>query len=101
MSADAFERTMAELNPSGTAFTEQLQAAQRELARLAAIERELKRDDARLGEKLAALRHGLEATTKSLTAAHERRARLVKELAACDDDVATLEAQKADASAKM
>ena len=98
MSADDFSKLNSQLNPAGTAFNERLQAAQREFAQLQAIEKELKTDDARFNQQLQTLRQTLESQSKSLTNLHAKRSRLAKELAACDEEIAKLDAQKAETS---
>ena len=68
MSADDFARLQSELNPAGTAFTERLQAAEREFAALQAVEKELKTDEAKFRAHLQALRQSLETNSRSLSA---------------------------------
>ena len=101
MSADDFARLQSELNPAGTAFTERLQAAEREFAALQAVEKELKTDEAKFSAHLQALRQSLETNSRSLSAVHAKRARLAKELAACDEEIGRLDAEKAEVSARM
>ena len=101
MSADDFARLQSELNPAGTAFTERLQAAEREFAALQAVEKELKTDEAKFSAHLQALRQSLETNSRSLSAVHAKRARLAKELAACDEEISRLDAEKVEVSARM
>jgi hypothetical protein len=101
MSADDFLKLQAEINPAGHAFTERLQAAQREFAQLQAVEQQLAADQVRVNAHVRTLRESLEGDVKALTAAHAKRARIAKDLAACDEEIAKLEAQKAETSRKI
>ena len=100
-SADDFEKLARQLNPAGTAFSERLSAASREFNALQAIERQLKADEAQFNSIMASLRQSLEGTARSLTAVHAKRARLAKELAACDADIVKLEATKEKTTAQI
>ena len=94
MSADDFERLSAEINPAGTAFSARLTAATQELSRLQAIEQELREDARCFDAHMNTVRHRLESTVRSLSAAHAKRARLIKELAQCDGDINKYEKEK-------
>ena len=63
--------------------------------------RRLKADEEKFAVELQRLRQGLEGTSRSLSSAQARRLKLAKELAACDEEIAKLEATKASTTAKI
>lgn len=101
MSADDFANTMKQINPAGTAFTERLQAAQREFQALQAMEKELKHDEHKFKQQLASLQQSLEGTTRSLASLHSKRAKLAKEMNQCDEEIARLEKHKVETTGKI
>ena len=99
MSADDFSKMMSA--DAGSTFNERMKAAQREMAQLQAIEKELKQDETKFNAQLQALRDKLETTTRRLSSLHATRQRLAKELAATDEEIATVETEKMETTQKI
>ena len=98
MSADQFERLQQEINGPVVAFSERYHQAKKAFCELQAIERELKHDEDQFHQLMNKLRSRLEGHTRALTQAHSRHARLVRELAACNEDIRQHEVAKEETS---
>lgn len=76
-------------------------AMQQELNRMQQLKGELKSDETRFQKSVQNLQRELENVSRSLTATHAKKAKLQRELKACDEELAQLEERKKQISAKI
>ena len=84
-----------------SAFQKEMQAARKKMEALAAIEGELKADEQKLQAALSSLQQKLEDHVRALSVANTKHARLVKELAACEEEIKQNETGKREVTAKI
>lgn len=82
-------------------FRKQMAEQAKRMEALQAIERELKVDEHKFQATLAGLRSKLEVHTRALSSANSTKARLVKELAACEKEIKQNETGKAEVTAQI